>query len=367
MKDRVAVIGGGTAGLIAAKRLSRMGIRTDVYDQKHVLGVPVRASGILSIGGLETLGIDYHKGITNTLSGADIYAGDKLMEVRAREPVAHVLDRKVLNQICREEAEDAGARILLGKRMTGAEIDRISQNRIVIGADGAVSSVAKHFSMGAISRYVTTYKVEFETDIADPGIVSLFFDNKITPGLFGWMCPNSKSVLEVGVGIDSKMGNAKAAYEKFIQQKKVRDAIDGARQLNGYASIIPSGMRERIVDERREALLVGDAAGQVKPTTGGGIIFGGNAARIAAFSINEYILGSGTLDHYRKQFMEEYGLELALHSAINRFYSSVGTAALGRMIGISNALGIDQFLGRYGDMDKPSLMMKRFFLRGLVG
>ena len=367
MKDTVAIIGGGTAGLIAAKRLARMGIKTTVFDQKKVLGVPVRASGILSIDGLETLGIDYFRSITNTLSGADLHAGGEVMRVRAHRPMAYVLDRRKLNEICREEAEDAGARIELGRQIAGAEMQKLSRSNIIIGADGAISAVARHFSMGAIGRYITTYKAEYASRAAEPGIASLFFDNKIAPGLFGWLCPNTRDILEVGIGIDSRHGNAKAAFDSFIGIDAVKDAIGAGQMLNGYASIIPSMLRERIVDPVREVLLVGDAAGQVKPTTGGGIIFGGNAARIAAFCINEHLIGGSSLKTYLDGFMDEYGLELRLHSAINGFYSSAWGRTLGGILAISNPIGIDRFLGRYGDMDRPSLIMKRFFLGSLAG
>ncbi len=366
-REEVAVIGGGTAGMIAAKGLAAQGIGTVVYEQKQVLGVPIRASGILSLKGLEGLGIGYEKAVTNTLCGADLHAAGKTMRIRTREPVAVVLNRKFLNDICRDEAAAEGAKIEMRRRITGAELESLANDKIIVGADGAISSVARHFSMGSVERHFTTYKAEFNTGIPDPTVVELFFDRKLAPGLFAWLCPNAKDILEVGIGMDANRGNVKAAFDRFMKTDAVAEAVGGGKLMEKGASIIPVGLRKRIVDTRRKVLLVGDAAGQVKHSTGGGIIFGGNAAIMAADAITSHVNHGEDLRAYERAFMKNYRMEIMLHYFANRFYSSLSAQNLGRTISLMNGLGIDRFLGEYGDMDRPSLTVKRFFLRGLVG
>ncbi len=366
MKEKVSVIGGGTAGMIAARALAEKGISTRVYEQKAVIGHPIHASGILSVKGLRSLGVDYRTALTNTLKGANIHAGGKTLSIRTKDPVAVVLDRKRLNGICKDDAASAGAAVETRKRVSAAELDSISRNGIIIGADGAVSTVARHFSMGQIPRYSLTYKAEYNVSAGNPEIVDLFFDNRFTPGLFGWMCPNTRDILEVGIGVDTGFRNSKLAFERFVQTKAVADMVDGHRPITGGASIIPMARRERIVDEKRRVLLVGDAAGQVKATTGGGIIFGSNAALIAAESIGKHLSNGASLADYETAFMKKYGLEMRLHSMANKFYSSLSHENLGRIVSVSKKLGIEGFLERYGDMDLPSVVIKRFFLRGLA-
>ncbi|MDE1851524.1 MAG: NAD(P)/FAD-dependent oxidoreductase [Candidatus Micrarchaeota archaeon] len=363
MIGNVSIVGAGTAGLIAAKALSRHGIRTTVYDQKHRLGRPPRASGILSIKGLGSLGIEYSRAVTNTLSGARIHAGGQTVSIKSKEPIAHVLDRPELNEICREEAESAGALVITGQRISGHALDRMSGSGILIGADGAVSSVAGHFSMGPIGRHALTYKAEYEVSSND-GMVDLFFDSAYK-GLFAWLCPNSNDILEVGVGVDSRYGNGKRAFEHFIRSKDVAGIIGYSKPVSEGASMIPMSMRHRIVDESRGVLLVGDAAGQVKATTGGGIIFGGNAALIAAETIKRHMEEGASLKDYEDIFSRRYGMEMALHRAISAVYSNSGPGTIGLGLRMMRTIGLDRFLGDYGDMDMPSLMIKRFFLRGL--
>ncbi len=366
MQNKVTVIGAGTAGLIAAKRLGRYGIDTVVYDQKEVLGQPVRASGILSITGLSTLGINYSSCITNTLYGANLHAGGKAMRIMSKKPMAHVLDRKRLNWRCRDEAEAAGAMVETGRRITARDLDSFAGTGVLVGADGAVSTVARHFSLGEIGRVALTYKADFNVEAQDSRMVDLFFDRHAYSGLFAWLCPNAKDILEVGIGIDSRHGNAKRAFDHFMKTGEVKDIVGGGRPISEGASIIPMMLRKRIVDEKRGVILVGDAAGQVKPTTGGGIIFGGNAAIMAADAVKRYFEGTGRLADYAAAFNKKYGIDLKMHSLANRIYSSAGPRAAGVMFSAMNALGIDSFLGDYGDMDRPSLILKRLFLRGFA-
>lgn len=365
MRNDVSIIGAGTAGLIAARKLGELGIEATVYDQKRRLGLPVRASGILSISGLSTLGMDYSGCVTNSLVGANVHADGRVMRIRSKRPVAYVLDRKMLNDRCQDHAVAEGAVVVTGRRMGGAELDRLSGNGIVIGADGAVSSVASHFGMGGSPGMVLTWKAEYDAVAAEEGVVDLFFDNRSCRGLFAWVCPNSRDVIEVGVGVDARYGNAKAAFREFVSGEQIGKIVGGRQPASEGASVIPAGMRRHIVRDSPRVMLIGDAAGQVKPTTGGGVIFGGNAAIMAAEAVKAHLDGRGKLSDYRSAFMRKYGLDLAMHSAINRIYSSLGPGMMGRAIDVLNALGVDGFLGEYGDMDRPSLMLKRLFLRSL--
>ncbi len=363
MRFSASIIGAGTAGLISARELAKRGIDAEVYDQKAVPGLPVRASGIVSFSGIDSLGIEYSSCMTNRLYGATIHAGGRSLRIRSRNPVAAVLDRHKLNEKCIDDAQAAGAKVNLGRRVVGADLDRMANGGVVIGADGALSATARHFGLGEIGKITLTYKAVFNVDVQDPGMVELFFDRKEYPGLFAWLCPNDKDLLEVGVGIISKNTNAKAAYRKLLRDKRVGEILGNAKAIDENASIIPMRLRGRIVDAKRKVLLVGDAAGQVKAATGGGIVYGGNAALIAADTIAKYYETGYGLREYEARYRKAYGFDMLLHSAINRLYSAVGTYPMGTALMMMERLGIGGFLSEYGDMDSPSLILRRFFLR----
>lgn len=362
----MSIIGAATSGLIAAKRLAGHGIDTTVYDQKVALGMPVVASGILSISGLEAIGIDPSRSMTNTLYGANIHSGTKTMKVVSEKPMAYVLHRQMLNEQLSDDAKKAGAVVVTGKRISAHELEGMRQSGLIIGADGTVSTVARHFGLGKVNGTVLTYKAEYDVDIQEPGMVDLFFDNVKYRGLFAWLCPNTKDTLEVGVGVDSRYGNAKSAFETFVKEPEVISMIGGRKPISHGASIIPIGLRQRFADDKNGVLLVGDAAGQVKSTTGGGIIFGGKGAILASRTVNDYFGGKAMLSDYEREFRKSYGLDLRLHSLISTIYNSMSPASMGIMLSALNLFGIDRFLAQYGDMDRPSLVAKRFFLRSLA-
>ncbi len=362
MSENVVVIGAGTAGLIAARELSSKGINTTVYDQKRVLGYPVTASGIISINGLKSIGVDYEQAITNTLYGANIHSGKKVMRIEAKAPMAHVLDRQRLNELCYEQAVTAGATIILQRRINQEQMKGFSADKdIVIGADGAVSAVARHYGMGELRDYVLTYKAEFDREVQDPRKVELFFYEEYK-GLFGWLCPNSNNVLEAGIGIKPGKLNSKKAFESFVKRKEIEDIVGGAKMSVGHASLIPMKLRKKIVDIDKKVLLVGDAAGQVKPSTGGGIVFGGNAAILAAKTIYRHIEYGKSLSEYSSFYRKKYMIDTAAHSVLNRVYSGAGSRGMGFGIKVMNFMGIGSLLGKYGDMDSPTRMLRNIVL-----
>jgi len=360
MRTRVAVVGAGTAGLIAAKNLAALGIDTNVYERKKRLGYPPRASGIVSIEGLGSLGADYRKAVTNTLYGANIHAGGEVMRILSKKPVAKVLDREILNDLCYDESVEEGAHVFTGRDINSEMLDELHRRNIIVGADGAVSAVARHFAMGEIGDHVLTYKAEFAARPRDHRVVDMFFDNNVAPGFFGWICPKAKDLTEVGIGIGQGHGN------RLLKIKEISEAIGKARMLSSYASVIPLRPRERIVDEKEEVLLVGDAAGQVKPTTGGGIVFGGNGAILAARAVRDHLREGAGLGEYEKAFDSGFGRDLMLHRTLRRIYSGMGKSNLSLLMKAAKALGAESFLSKYGDMDRPSAMVRRFFLRNLV-
>ncbi|MDE1828110.1 MAG: NAD(P)/FAD-dependent oxidoreductase [Candidatus Micrarchaeota archaeon] len=366
MKNSVAIVGAGTAGLIAANRLRKLGVETTVYDQKPRPGFPVRASGILSINGLGTLGVDYKKAMTNTLNGAKLHIGKETIEIRAKKPIAYVLERFELNQLLQEASELAGAEVKVGAQVDGKTLDRLSEKNIIVGADGAVSTVARHFKFPPIEKHILTFRAEYDYSVEDSGMVELFFDKDVTPGFFGWISPNSKDIAEIGIGIDSAFGNSRASFEKFKKIPAIKQIVENGKLITDGASIIPVGMREHFVKDNEEVLLVGDAAGQVKPTTGGGIIFGGNGAVYAANAIHRHIEGGAKLSEYERIWRKEFQKEVRLHSFFYDLYSSMDKKKLEQVARMIKLMRLESFLGKYGDMDRPSLVIKRFFLRGLA-
>lgn len=364
---RAVVIGAGIIGLAVAKEIAKYGIDVTVYDGKRsVEEGSKKASGILSKRGLELSGIQYKDSIVNTLYGAVLHFGNQSMRIRTDRIQAYILDRGSLARENYEAATDSGVKIELGKRLGIDDIkDFDDGNTLIVGADGAVSSVARAFAFPSISNFVLTYKAEYKNvRTENKGIVDLYFSKAYAQGFFGWVAPYTESIAEIGIGItDTVKRHSMSAFQSFVKIEEMEKRLGNAELIDGHASIIPVSSRKKTV--KGNVLLVGDAAGQTKATTGGGIIFGIACAKVAARDIYLNISKGRKLELYERDWRRSYGTDLKMHAALHRYYSMMEEKHMQRFIGIAKALGAEGFFSRYGDMDSPSLMLKRFFLRGM--
>jgi len=352
------IVGAGTSGLITARELAHYGVEAEVYERKKAIKV-YTSSGILSLNGLRELHILYKDALLNELFGARLFFGNTVIEVKAKEAKAYSVDRNVLNKKLMEEAKGSGAEIFYGEGISKEKLREISKNKenIIIGADGAVSNVASFFGFPPIKKFILTYRMEYRVRKEDDGFVELFFDNKVTKGLFGWIAPHGDNT-EIGVGVDERFGKSSDALRLFLMRKEVKEAIRNARPLEGGANIIPISLRKRFVDEEKRVLLVGDAAGQVKSSTGGGIIFGGHAAMIASKVVKDYLDNNASLAAYQSLWLKEFKKEIIIHNIIHTLYSSLSNSMLNSIASLAKLLGLEKLLSEHGDMDRPSKIIR---------
>ena len=355
---KVHVIGAGIVGLTFAKELAANGIRTTVYERKRdVEAGAEKASGILSIKGLEKSGIRYKNAIESTLNGAIIHVKNEELLVEAKEPQAYIIDRRKLIRNAYEDAEGAGAIVLLGRNIDGDFLKGLGNDDVIVGADGATSIVASTFGFPHIKEHILTYKALYRNaSIEDTSKVEIFFSDA-TPGFFGWAAPHNDRILELGVGVSSKAKKTSLqAFNAFTKNGKIKEKIKWATRENGFASIIPLEVRKKSAKGN---------IGQVKASTGGGIIFGIACAKVLAEIIimNRNSSGAGFLEEYEKKWRKLYGMDLMLHSIVHRYYSFMGIRNMAIMLKIAKFMGIEGFLSKHGDMDSPSLILKRIIKR----
>jgi flavin-dependent dehydrogenase len=249
-----------------------------------------------------------------------------------------VLDRLGLQKELSAEAEEAGCRIRYNKSWNGQNDDYI------IGADGALSAVAK--SMKIERHYIHAYQIKAElSKRIEPDFVELYF-GRFAPGFFGWMIPFDDRKAEIGLGVSK--GNPKVMFDRFAKRfdvKKVH-AVQSA--------LIPvfDPRQKTVIDNRA---IVGDAAGQVKASTGGGIIFGCKCAEVLAESIEKDNLRS-----YEKEWRKKYELDLRMHLWMRNFLDKADYDALFSRIKKHNIGGL---IERYGDMDHPRELAKQILRR----
>jgi len=345
---KVHVVGAGPAGSIAAISAIRSGNEAVISEEHGAAGVPENCSGLFSRDGLESLSqfFDYRKFIINPIHGADIYFADELFRVRGNggKPVAFVCGRSAIDQELASRAESEGAKINYNERVNGNGAGAFRSDNI-IGADGPLSQVARHFGFPSLHHFASTLQARVRLRCEDPRILQMYISNERFPGFFGWVIPHDETTADVGVGVELPHQPVHA-WNHLLRLR----GIENPPKPRG--AIIPLTVRECTAMRigRKNVLLTGDAAGQVKSTTGGGVIFGGNCAALAG----RHFSSPG---RYEMEWRIRHGTDLALHSLIHGYLASRSDSELAAFCRKIKKLNLDEYLSAKGHMDRPVRMI----------
>lgn len=338
------VIGAGPSGCVSAITAARKGHKVLLSEEHSVAGIPERCSGLFSENGLERLRdiVDYRKFIKNPVSGARIHFGSESFFVKAKKTMGYVCNRSLFDRELAVVAEDEGVRVEYGKR-----INRNFKSKNIVGADGPFSNVAKHFRFPAVGRFIGTMQTVVDYKCGEKDVVELFLSPENFPGFFGWIIPHSEEKAEMGMGVELP-GDMRRFWGRFLKSKGLEPG-----KVKYSSAVIPAELRAKTAMRRngKNIILVGDSAGQVKATTGGGVIFGTNCARIAGnFFTNPR--------RYEVEWKLRYGADLGMHRIIRdglNFCSEKNLNLLGKRL---NRLKMNEYLENYGDMDRPLFMLR---------
>jgi geranylgeranyl reductase family protein len=316
----VLVVGGGPAGLYAAERLARSGISTLVCEEHASIGAPVHCTGILANDSFDALGLP-RDATLNTLTTAQFVSPSGLrIPYSTPTPLAAVIDRVAFDQALARRAEAAGAEIRVGTRVSVLETgpgsvralvgDNWVTARLLVMACGANYAFQRRFGLGLPRSYLHTAQRELAA--SRTGDVELHFGHDIAPGGFAWAVPivrGSGTYVRVGVMTSSDpLGAYWRMLARVAEPWGIEDTQEPPRQ-----KILPLGAIDRTYADR--TLVIGDAAGLVKPTTGGGIhysiVSAELATRVAIGALKNDRLDAESLAAYERAWRDQLGEEFA--------------------------------------------------------
>lgn len=341
--SKVHIVGAGPAGSVAAISAVRNNFDVVVSEEHPVAGIPENCSGLFSKDGLNSLSdfIDYKKAVINSIYGANIYFLDEQFSVKKKEPVGFVCNRSAIDMDLAAKAEQEGARINYGERITDSFY---SDN--IIGADGPFSTVANNFSFKKIGSYAVALQAIVDYRCADLHKVEVFLSNSLFPGFFGWVIPHDEYRAEFGVGVVFPH-DVHHAWKSLFKLK----GIQNTAKPKGHIIPLKTRLRTAARIGNKNILLVGDAAGQVKSTTGGGVIFGGNCAALAGKYAEQPL-------RYELEWRLRFGTDLAVHKFIHSYISSLSDSTMSLLGKRLKKLNCDDYLSNYGHMDRPTKMIR---------
>jgi len=360
----VNVIGAGPVGLHCAARLAEEGFEATVFEEHKVVGRPIQCAGLVSKTGIKELGIELGDSVVNEIMGAKIFApGGESITVEKNETVAYVLDRFLFDQLFYKKARRLGVEVRQESKLIDARNSSLFmqskgrgefiKSRITVGADGA-NSIVRHslFPKMFENEFVQAYQVRAEGHF-EKSLVELHF-GAFAPGFFGWVVPESESVARVGIG--AKLGeNISECMGKFLEKRPV------SRILSKSSALIPIAPPQKEI-MKESTLLAGDAAGHTKATSGGGIVFGLKAAEACAETIANHLKHRKPLADYSKN-LQAINKELSVHWKIYSYIQGLSSRQFDQLLLKAKNAGIEEFLREHGDMDRPSLFMRKMLFK----
>ena len=301
----VVVGGGSVAGLLSAREIASKGFSVLVIEEDYEIGTPEHCGGLVSIAGLEELGIvPFRKTFDHMIESAEITSPNgKSFTINSKKQKVIEISRRELDKQIAFQAQKNGAEIKVRTSFQEITDSGIRTNeesidcKIFVDARG-VSSLIHKDRTGILS----SAQYEIYADWIKKGKVEVIFDQEKYPGFFAWIIPSNEGKGKVGVA--GKGINVSDTLDKILKE---RGKFSTIRKI--FAPIWVKGPIEKFIDGK--TVIVGDAAGQAKPTTAGGIYTSGMGGVYAGQAISKFLETNeiSDLQEYQKKWTNRFGKE----------------------------------------------------------
>lgn len=350
----VIVVGAGPAGSYIAYALASLGHDVAVFEEKGASGLNVCCTGIISTECFHSLGLGTDVILTEVNSAKFFSPSGKCLRFQTENVQAYVVNRLLLDKAITSKAQSQGVRyffsspvidIIPGKDSIQAETlcfgaREIFSARVIVLANGFKPKLPRKLGLGKIKNFLVGAQAEIEVKNVDE--FEVYFSQEIAPGAFAWLVPTSTNKAYVGLLATSQ---AKLHLQNFLNNLFCQGRVT-SREVEIEQKAIPVRTLARSYGDR--LLVIGDAAGQVKPTTGGGIYFGHLGAQIAAEVLDEALsndnLTAGQLSRYQKQWKAKMGKELSRGYWARWVYAKLSDRQIEGIFNILNSGGMAEAL-----------------------
>jgi len=326
-KYDVVVVGGGPAGSMAAWEAAKGGVSVCMLEKDRDIGYPVRCG--------EAAG---ESGLRQFVEIEDSWIAEKITSVKLVSPnltsvdidfaaeTGYILNRRIFDYDLSRYAANAGAEVYTkayvknvlanNGEVNGVVLDYLGeekqiQAKIVIGADGLTSRVGRWAGLKTLVRMkdmesAVQYSVA-NVDI-EPNKMIMYVGMNHAPGGYIWVFPKGKKFANIGIGISGKYSKHKSA-QKYLDEFMEREYPDAAILTTMCGGVPCAKPMEKPVADG--IMLVGDAAHQINPMTGGGIVAGMKggwiAGQVAAEAIKKNDYSEDSLLEYPKRMRKDFG------------------------------------------------------------
>jgi len=330
-----------------------------VLEKKGAAGQDICCTGIVSRECLDLLHLDDNLIMRQVSSARFLAPSGKPVSVSRNQTVAYVIDRPALNTMLADRAKECGVFYLFGAQVTNIKIEsgslQVSANcrghkktfeaESAVIATGFGSPLPGRLGLGEIKHFVVG--AQTEVNVTETDEVEIYLDRRLAPGCFAWLVPTRDNKGLAGLLTHQQ---PKQYLKKLLSTLKSQGKITSDEVSPGF-SIIPLRPLPRTYADR--IIVVGEAAGQVKPTTGGGIYYGLICADIAADTLHNafqaHDLSKSRLASYQKNWYARLGKELQVGYWAHLLYQKLDNRQIERLHSFIDKYGIPQFIAGLDD------------------
>lgn len=361
MRD-VVVVGAGPAGLVAARHLAAAGRDVVVLEEHDRIGVPVHCTGLLGAEAFDELSIPRHAILATTHVARFVAADGSSVVVDAERVRAAVVDRATFDRALADEMESAGAELRAGWRVRRIAIE---PDRVVVSGDSERSTVHaracvvacgasyrfnRALGLGVPRAFVQSAQVEAPFDGAES--IEVHMGRSIAPGGFAWVVPfrrGDEPFNRIGLMCTSNAAVRFAEFAAAIRQRfGIADEWPAPR-----VRILPLGPVDRTFADR--VVAVGDAAGLVKPTTGGGIYYSLISGQIAGEELDAALadndLSKSRLRTYEQRWQDRLGSDIRAGLAFRTLALRLTDQAIDALVELARVDGLIPLLKETADFN----------------
>lgn len=354
MRD-LAIIGGGPAGLYSAYKLAAAGLDIVVLEEHPSAGEPVHCTGVLAAEAFDEFDIPRDV-ILNSLRTARFFGPTGAsVDYTTKSVEAVAIDRRTLDSRLSEQALRAGAHIEVGVRATDVQVEpgkvvvsradgSSSEARACILACGANYGIQRRLGFGMPSAYLQSAQLELPA--SSTGQVEVHFGHDVAPKGFGWVVPvqrDAQSYVRIGLMCERE---PREYFARFLARVAPRWLTESQASADSApvprTKLLPLGPLERTFTSR--VLAVGDAAGLVKATTGGGIYYSLLSASLAADILIDAFkkgdLGADRLEEYERQWRAQLGAELEAQMTLRNIANEMSDEDIDSLFELARTDGV---------------------------
>jgi len=346
----IAIIGGGPVGCYTAFLLAKTGFDVLILERNPSVGYHIVCAGLIGTEAFDRFHLPRGPVITRIQEVTFFSPSGVCFAYRTEQPMAFMVDRPEFDRGMADMAMSFGAEMRCNSLVKDV---RFRENAVILKVEGPegrydlrakMAVLACGFNPPLLERLGLVSPTEWlegaETVLDVEGVreTEIYVGHDIVPGSFAWVVPMGSKTVRIGM---TTRKNADLFLRSFLNNPMIRHRI---RSHNPEVDVDLIPIRPIEKSFRERILVVGEAAGQVKSTTGGGIYYGLISAKLAAKTMEE-AFSQGRFDddilrRYEQRWRRELGAEMEIGYRLRQIFSEIKDKQIDRLFELLNSDGI---------------------------